>query len=456
MRAILHRVNPDDERGVTVLIVALALAVIFGMTVLVVDLGALIVKHRGLVNANDAAAVAAAGSFARNEAQAGSNEDPAVAQANRFALSNVGDAEHDTDWWTVSPGLSTSDCDPLSCGAVRVRYQASQALFFGPVIGLGDQVTAHRAASAIWGPAGGGRPAPITVHYDWLDDCGVPNYTPRTDCAFWLDGRHGDDDDDEDGDSQWAWIDLDRWDVSRSAGCPHVDSDDLSAWIAGRGPQVRVNPVPTPTFVCTADGHASRYFADLESQEGTFKVLPVNDASGDFAPPGQTGNKYDIVGFTTLRIDDVLHGDDPAAIGDPGITNCSWEPPSLEPGQPVDLKAQPCSLTNLRHPDPPHPPYPKVRKGSNEFSGDVIGQCLPRHDYCYAPDTNEITWQGPEPLENPTIEWQAVDPSEGKCGIRQPDEKAVCLVVSWQGYRSGGINPGGGVDFGLRAVRLSA
>ena len=49
-----------EERGATVVIVILSLFALFGMIVLVVDVGGLLYARRGMVNASDAAALAAA------------------------------------------------------------------------------------------------------------------------------------------------------------------------------------------------------------------------------------------------------------------------------------------------------------------------------------------------------------------------------------------------------------
>jgi hypothetical protein len=469
-----HGHDLRDEEGVTVLIVALSMAVLFGMVVLAVDLGALIVKHRGLVNANDSAALAAAASFARNEGEA------AATQADRFARENLPDAEHDTDWWTVVAGLQTSGCDPSTCGSVKVKYQAGQALFFAPALGLSDNVTAHGTATAIWGPAGGGEPVPIALNYDWLSDrcaTSVPNDSPPTECAFWLDGRqNGDGDDDDDGgNGQWAWINLKEcpgpgcgWDTG-SAGfnCPNISSSELRNWIRGEGPDVAVNQAPTPTFVCTGGGAPADFFDDLRSLGGNLRQFPVNDAAGRFAhgqvdddgdpcPPDSscTPAQYDIVGFTVLRIEQVIPGDQDGLPG--GTFDCSWEDVDLQQGFPVFLSDQPCPWQDLHYPNDPDKRFPAIRKGGQRYNGETVGNCPPpEFDYCYDPGTSEISWQRPDPVEDATIEWQYdVEPTPGECGVHELDPSAVCLVASWQGYRTGGINPGVGIDFGLRAVRL--
>jgi hypothetical protein len=503
MRRAVQRVDPNDEQGVIILIVALSLVVVFGMSVLVVDLGGLIVKHRGLVNANDSAAIAAAASFARNEAQVVTNEGPAQAQADAFATDNVPDAIREK--FSATIGISPIDCsqsqDPDACGTVEVGYESGQALFFGPAIGLGDQVTAHGAATAVWGPAGGAQPSPIVVHLDWLTDtdpnpdnenCAapVPNSNTSTPCAFWLGRQSGDGDDGDDGDdeigaqdnSQWAWINLNPtgWNTPRGAECPDARSADLRDWIAGRDvPRVRINPVPTPTFVCTTSGDAADHIEDLRDEIGHFKIFPVNDGQGDYAPPGQvdrngdpcprdqscTPGQYNVVGFTVLKIDDVLRGDDDEAIGDPGGTFRCSPPISFDfdlapPNNTFNLETQQtqCDLTQLHWPNDPSRPYPRIRPehGSQPFDAGLAPDCTDV-DYCYDADTHVITWLSDQPADDARVDWDFfVPPSPGKCGIHQRDRNAVCLVVSWQGYRTGGINPGGGVDFGLRSIRLSA
>jgi putative Flp pilus-assembly TadE/G-like protein len=441
--------DPREEGGVVALMVLLSLFVVFGMVVLVVDLGALIVKHRGLVNANDSAALAAADSFARNEG------DTASTQADRFARENVPDAEHDTDWWTVTSGLDSSGCLPSTCGSVRVRYQAGQALFFAPALGLSDHVTAHATATAIWGPAGGGHPIPVTVELERLAECGVPNSEPAPRCGLWLDASGGGDG--EDPSANWAWLNLDRWNVEEGSSCPRISRPILRGWIEGQDvPLVRVNPPPNPTFVCTWSDRPSRYFDQLSDQVGRFRIFPVNDTTGEFVRPAEVGDKDNVVGFTPLRIEEVLHGDDPAASGKRGgPVDCSWKHVDLEQGHPLFLADQSCQWEDLHYPDAPGKPFPAIHKGEKNYEGDVIGRCETL-DYCYDPTTSEITWLLPDPVKNATVEWQYDVPDmEGACGVRDPSDAAVCLVVSWQGYRTGGINPGTGIDFGLRAVRLS-
>jgi Flp pilus assembly protein TadG len=59
-----HHTLRDDERGATAVIVVLSLIALFGLVVLTVDVGQLLFQRRGMVNASDAAALAAAQTWA--------------------------------------------------------------------------------------------------------------------------------------------------------------------------------------------------------------------------------------------------------------------------------------------------------------------------------------------------------------------------------------------------------
>jgi hypothetical protein len=353
---------------------------------------------------------------------------------------------------------------------VTVRYQGDQSLFFAPILGLGNVAAIHASATAIWGPAGGGIPAPVMIRFDWMNaecEAPVPNTHPPTNCGFWLN------DHEDNGNPLWSWINLNPypgnsggWNVPQSYNCPNVGASDRSNWInAVDVPNLPVNPLPSPTFVCTVSGHASSNVSDLQDQIGKLRVFPVNDGTGAFAPPGQvdsrgnycppntscTPDKFDIVGFTVLRIDNVLQGNDPLAIGTPGGPgSCSITQDFAKngPGASFDLDAQSCNTTALHYPGDLTKLYPKLSLNKTVYTINV--------DYTYNASNNTIKWTKGAAQTGVTIAWDYVAlPSPGKCGIHISDPNAVCIVASWQGYITGGINPGGGVGFGLQAVRLA-
>ena len=73
MMGVRSRIASDGERGATIVIVALALVAMFGMVVLVIDVGGLLWKRRELVNASDAAALSGAQTCALTLANDGRN-----------------------------------------------------------------------------------------------------------------------------------------------------------------------------------------------------------------------------------------------------------------------------------------------------------------------------------------------------------------------------------------------
>ena len=108
-----RRLDANDERGVSLIITALALVAIFAMVVLVIDAGALLVKRRALVKAADAAALAAAQS----------------------CVSETGDEETQADTFAALNATGTSGGITDDCGGkwVTVKYTAQQQLPAGTV-----------------------------------------------------------------------------------------------------------------------------------------------------------------------------------------------------------------------------------------------------------------------------------------------------------------------------------
>jgi hypothetical protein len=467
MRMKPRALDLRDERGATTVIVIVSLLALMGMLVLSVDLGGMLAKRRGMVNAADAAALAAAESYARNEAEALVNDGPAQTQADLLATDNISNAVRDD--YIVQTGLGGEDCVPVSaCGSVTVKYHGVTKLFFGPILGFGQTATIHSQATAIWGPAGGGNPTPIMIRYDWMtEECErpFPDPNPPVNCGFWLN------DHDDNGNPMWSWLNLNPypgssagWNVPIGFNCPNVGANDRSDWINGINvPDLPINQAPAPTFVCTTSGHASANFSDLVDQIGEYRVLPVNDANGIFAPPGQvdrdgnwcppstpcTPDKYDIVGFTELRIDDVLHGNDPVAIGTLGSMGDCLKNHGFNTNDVLDLdtiNGSGCpntSQTDILNPLPPS----LLSKNGTPFVENV--------DYTYDAANHVVTWTGADTNGvDIKFHWE-IYPTKGKCGTHASDPNAVCLVASWQGYQPGGFDPGGGIDFGVRAIRLS-
>src|SRR5438132_262446 len=143
-----HWLNPREEHGVTVVIVALVLVAMFGMLVLVVDVGGLLWKRRELVNGSDAAALSAAETCALK-----STIDPRTAEqaADELAAENVTGLDPTT---ATNATVAAGACHSTNSGWVKVRYSQNQHLFFAPVLGFPNQNGVTTAATAIWGPPG--------------------------------------------------------------------------------------------------------------------------------------------------------------------------------------------------------------------------------------------------------------------------------------------------------------
>src|SRR5918994_2912301 len=111
------RRTEDGERGATAVIVVISLFALLGLVVLTVDVGQLLFKRRAMVNASDAAALAAAQSCAGL-----SDSDDPYALANVFATENV----------SIASGgiIDIEGCDGPAFGHVTVEYEMDQDLFF--------------------------------------------------------------------------------------------------------------------------------------------------------------------------------------------------------------------------------------------------------------------------------------------------------------------------------------
>jgi len=150
----LSRRNGSDERGATAVIVALSLIAILGMVVLTVDVGQLLFKRRAMVNASDAAALAAAQSCAGL-----TDSDSPESMADVFAIDNVSTANSG-----VANIIDIAGCDGPPFGHVTVEYEMQQELFFAGVLGFDGPAAVKTKATAGWGPAGGATPVPIVVY----------------------------------------------------------------------------------------------------------------------------------------------------------------------------------------------------------------------------------------------------------------------------------------------------
>lgn len=287
----------DGERGATIIFVALLMVVLLLVLAIAVDGGALYLKRRHMVNAADAAALAAAQSCANDKA------DEAPYWADRLATDNESNAVN------TAYSYGKEGCDPRG-GTVTVTYSGNQPLVFGGLTGTSSH-DVSATAMARWGGAGAVVGVmPFMLSKGRLTACDIPNQEVGTDCYFWFNNK-------DIGSAQWSQLNLDQWDVGPTANCTSAGASKTEDWISGGGaPLVSLN-YPDPTYVCIDTGVSTPVFLSdrgIAGQIGDVRYFPVNDPSGqvdkngNLAPPPASPDKYDIVGFAILKITGIYKG----------------------------------------------------------------------------------------------------------------------------------------------------
>ena len=430
-----------DEQGATAVIVTLSLIALLGMIVLTVDVGQLLFKRRAMVNASDAAALAAAQSCAGLD-----DADSPEAMADTFAVENA------TGVVTALPNIVDEvGCDGPAFGHVTVEYGTNQNLFFAGVLGFDGPATVRTRATAGWGPTGGGNPIPIVV-YEGLSQGGcniVEGLPPDESCYLWYDNGLF-------GDSAFGFLNLctendpcrHGWDVAGDASCS-ADRSDVEQWVAGtwQGGPNEVN-YPAPTYVCRVSGLAEDIWQnDLSERLGEELMFPVNDCTTQVDDRGQVvgcdemPHKYNIVGFVVLRLDEVLS--DQQDWGGSSST-CTTNPVSMTSASPdVDLDVAATSLGCT--------PYDFISDVEVNASGP--GPCCTEGThYNYDPDNHVVDWIDGD-KNNVRISWDYGQ--DGPCGQPPGNSSAVCLRVTTVEARfRGSVICESCKDFGVRAVRL--
>ena len=463
-----------EEDGVTAVIIALCLISLFGMLVLVVDVGGLLWKRREMVSGADAAALAAAKTC--SVPVANDPTDPEV-QADTAAMANVGG---------LVGGDGTIVDNPWNCGVssrvprgyITVQYSYPQKLFFAGIFGASSR-TVTTAATAAWGPLAGGNAVPIVLESSQFQgSCDVPNLAKGEECTFWYNNGNA-----AIGDANWGFLNLDQWDVAVSANCSSGGGS------ASRGDYILNNygsalPLaePGPTYVCSMTGHATDNWQDLNDRmngtgcdatpcPGPVILMPVNDCdqqvdkNGGVVPCGSgTPDKFAIIGFTTLELSKIYKGDDELAIGVPDASGSCPNNATLGTasaglygfgGWSVDAIATstcgapsaPTSISNLV----------VSKKQGNTVTTYV--QCTPTTitnacDYVYNSTARTIDWYNPATRTGANayevaFNW-TVAGHEGACGVRSSDPNAICLVTTWLGYTDQNGEVGTGPDFGTQ------
>jgi hypothetical protein len=472
------------EEGATMVIVVLCLIAMFGMIVLVMDVGGLLLRRRALVNGADSAALAAAKSCVLPASQDLRTPEDA---ADEWALLNVEGA-------TVGGTniLQISGCDAATGnGYVSVEYTAPQDLFFAPVLGYDDSATVASAATAIWGPPGRANPIPIVVYANSFNDCRLDNDpTPGAQCYLWEDNGNT-----QGPQSGFGTLDLRTdnpgaygWDSDPGVTCPNAGNDPTQ-WIDNYpDPSVGELPLnyPAATYVCRLTGLQNPTWDALENlkddddsidndDEEDVLFFPVNrcypapsgsetdgqiDSGTDPVACGDTPHQYDIIGFVAFKLIEVYRPNEVT----PTTTPCGPFSRAFPASSPLNLDTfgitQGCFASA---PDSIVDASVSVRRTSGPASqrgirGPNGTTCVgTTFDYCYDPATRTVLWNnaGPAP-ENQNYQVSFDWSNDGVCGIPPSgNNSGHCLVVEFVDIAIGGGGPGqGDPNSNIRAYKL--
>jgi hypothetical protein len=451
MRGLINAAHRREDGAVAVL-VALMLVVFVAMVAIAVDAGGLYLRRRELVTGSDSAAMSAGRTCARGgfDDRFASPEDAAdfhVQENGEITALEVAGPD---------PNITEMTTCGLQWGHVSVEYTSEQSLFFAPALGFESTSPVTTEATASWG-LGSNNPVPMVISSLSSASCPVPpNGTPAFEqtCAFWYDNDRF-----VGGNFGFLSLNAAGWDVpidSNCAGSVAGGTDSLTGWVDGTLPASVAINWTNPTYVCTETGIKgvggkggvnSRLWNAVEALEGEIRDFPIN-WEGPGAPPVagapaqgtvyKDGNpddidKYDIIGFASLRIIDVLSVDETE--GGEGECTTKNNAPVVwtAADQTLDLNTitdqttgwQGCpgtlpdaitflSVTNARQNDPPC--------------------CTVDVDYTYDTATRTITWINGAvvPTETKVTFGWLIDPNNGPCGQIPANSSAVCVVTEWQ------------------------
>ncbi|MEX0989165.1 MAG: pilus assembly protein TadG-related protein [Actinomycetota bacterium] len=417
------------------MIVAISIFSLLAMVVLVVDVGALLVSRRAMVRAADSAALAAAQSCARASGDAEAQADK-YAGANAEVLGNSG-----------SDGgiIAEQNCGNGS-GYVTVRYTTTQPLFFAGLFG-DTEGGVSAEATAVFGGARASRPVPFVLVTGSFSsgNCSIPegpgdSIPVGEECAFWFDngggGAAGF------GNGLFGSLNLNKWDVPISQNCASKDlPGNIDYAEAGGYPENLSVNYPDPTWVCSGDGNSEPLYGALEANVGKIITFPLTE---DEVP---TDGKFNVVGFASMTLLEVVRAKDGAAGGDAGT--CVSTDTFLGPNAPT------VDLATLSGTDCPGT-VPDVLTGLEVRGCGGAGNalCALGSDYDYDESTHTITWRSTDPpTTNPpriSFVWETF----GVCGApAASNDSGHCVRIAWaeSTFGSGGV---GGRPFNELGVQL--
>lgn len=305
------------------MIVALLLFALIGMLVLVFDLGRVVAIRRDMVNASDAAALAAAQQCALgNEAKT-----PGVASAAATSLisQNDGDA-------SLQSIQGLADCQTpvgVTPKLVTVNSTVTVDYFFAQIFGFSSGPV-QTTATAQWGTVGIAKPIPITVNNQTLTSCSIPLTIPPPGGQIDCDLSYPKDLLQE---PRWGVLDLSQWNDPGAAPC-HVDAATLKALIESGGwpDELKLN-YPAATYDCLDNGLSDSVWETIEGKTLTFPVIDVPNSIGQGCSGADVGcqiDTADVIGFIQLFVPFGGVEKD----GDTVIIHAQWKGPTTGGGIP--------------------------------------------------------------------------------------------------------------------------
>jgi hypothetical protein len=435
------------EDGAVVVLVALMLLVFVAMVAIAVDAGGLYLRRRELVNGSDAAALSAGRTCARGGA------DDRFGVPEQAADFHVQENAQITGLEVAGTNITSMTTCGLQWGHVSVEYTSDQSLFFAPALGFEQARPVTTAATASWG-LGSNNPVPIVLSGLLSDRCPVPPAgTPAFEqtCAFWYDNDRL-----EGGNFAFLSLNAAGWNVpidSNCSGAQSGGSSTLTGWIDGSIPASLAINWTDPTYVCNDTGLRGiggkggvngQVWGALEDLEGEIRDFPINwEGPGsplpDVAPAQgtvyQSGNidKYDIIGFASLRIIDVV-GRDEAQGGEGDCTTKNNAPITWTAvDQTLDLNAISNQSTGWQG-CPATPPDAITSLSVTNAKPNDPPCCTVDVDYTYDDATRIITWINDAVVPKQTkvsFGW-LIDPNNGPCGALPDNASAVCVITEWQ------------------------
>ena len=272
----------QEEKGAVLILVALLMVFLLGMTAFAVDIGDMYTVRRNMVNSADAAALAGA-----KELALGGSEEEAIAVATTFAQNNGADLIRNID-------VESRTIDGESFQVVVAEVGRNVEHYFAPVIGITDS-DVYGYAVATWGyPTGFGDILPIFYVLE-EDEPPLPDGEQLLISSMLAPGNYGFLSLDQSGANE-----LNR--VLAGGETSYFDDYDL-------GTQLDEDDVVAPTQTGSIDAifhgvEARMELAHSEQDpsimEGMIPILESIDGVGH--------HEVVIVGFAPFRIEDIVMG----------------------------------------------------------------------------------------------------------------------------------------------------